>query len=977
MASLEDTQLITQGAQLLAAGQTLGLTPDEAMAARKATLRREQRQRRAQRGEREGNRAAAEAFLAEDAAKFNAKGGLTPFERQLALGGNVQADIDDVGFAFGEDPQIIVDSKGRRIENDPRRPQDDDQVYSREEKIRNDVLGEDFLQPEEIAMQREGRGRKQVGLGGMRDALNRLQMAKDQYGFQAFGQEGKEMERLYYALKDDVGDGQQNQRNRQEAQKAVVADARRRRGDVSDAAIASAADRVVREAADKRLVRAQGPEERQVIPAGKGEPAKENFVPPFVLESGNQGVNSEDLRKRVDDEMLARRADGMAFGPQRRGLKIDAAVEREANELAAGPMGAARRIGLKNLAAEKAVKQLGAAGPAAHGNLHEDNLEYGGVNDAANFGQADPLVDSKNRVLGYFGDVNGNMVQLGEVNSVDSANTLNAPKATPMMQWVAENQPAFGKNGVFGVPEADFNEAMALIGDRARGLQGLGLEGMGNPKNLQEVEKVMGAIVGRGQKAGKQFFRFDADLGKNIPVAQPGVPEVMNMLRIPPAQQEMVAFALMQDALANAQDVNQADKQAFRARVARPPGDNVNMNAPELRVDGGLPIDMIKNEKVGRGKKAKGVRAALAAIDQNPVLEALNERGELFGTTPDGKQVLLPEAARIIEGANQARNDAQMPMQAAIKGEGAKRARFVRGSARGMSPSEMEAKFGPENARIAREVMDRYDRAEAARQASPIDPGAVLQRRRDQQMREEGFAAAYKAEEAEKAELVRLMEQGAAVNAPPMLGEKIGGRERVVPAAPAGRRLVVPNDSAFGGPMPIMVKAEGQGNPRVRISESPDWQKQRIQQASTPASIATTVGDSTGNQPAPMIDAGGGMQQPPRSAGPAAPAPAPGGGGPMPDSMRNELFNLPGPYRKKMMSEPDGPGTQREAAINRIKRGAGNQMSEWKDNAKAFATEDKYKVGRRALYSGGTLAGLATVLGLSNIGKEERQEEQV
>ena len=102
------------------------------------------------------------------------------------------------------------------------------------------------------------------------------------------------------------------------------------------------------------------------------------------------------------------------------------------------------------------------------------------------------------------------------------------------------------------------------------------------------------------------------------------------------------------------------------------------MNASELRTDGGTPIDMIVNEKVGRGKKRQGVRAALAAIDGDAVVNALNARDELFTTAivkdrngnPKEIQVLLPEAARLIEGARQARNDAQMPMQGAIKGEG-------------------------------------------------------------------------------------------------------------------------------------------------------------------------------------------------------------------------------------------------------------------------------------------------------------------
>ena len=879
-------------------------------------------------------------------------------------------------WAFGEDPQWERDDKGNIRGSEPRRPQDFDQHQFpmrggargnfdqdiRDRMIDAGAILDENIDTEEKVRLREGRnvlvggaqggvrivnGKRVVtpakqpvlaqvgGRGGMRDALERLQMAKDQYGFQAFGQEGEEMERLYKALQNDLGDGQQNQKQREEAQRAVLADAERRRGNVSDDAIASAGDRAVREAADKRLVRAQGPVERQVRPATRGLPEKVNMVPPFVLQGGNQvidqfkdpqgnqvqvrrapierfapgvridqpNVNPAAVGQRVIEEAVARRADGRAGGPEFRAIMNEAAAGAEAARLGDNNAGIARQFAQQNLDAVPPIAQLGAAGPAAHGDLHEDNLRFGGVERANNFGQADPLVDAKGNVLAYFGDEGGNMVQLGEVNSVDSANTLNAPKATPMMQWVAENQPAYGKNDVFGVPEADFNEAMALIGDRARGLQGLGLEGMGNPRNLQEVEKVMGAVVGRGQAAGKQFYRFDKELGKNVAVAQPGVAEVMNMMRIPPAQQEMVAFALMQDALANAQDVNQKDKQAFRARVARPPGKNVNMNAPELRVDGGTPIDMIKNEKVGRGKKARGVRAALAAINEDPVREALAARGELYteGFIEDARgnvrkgQVLLPEAARIIEGARQARNAAQMPMQAAIRGEGVQRARFVSPAGRKMSTQQMVEKYGAENAGIAKEVMARYDRDEAARQASPIDPGAEIQRRKDAQIASMGRRAERDFEN------VQLQRMG---------------------VGPKSTRPVQP-----------------------------------IAKAATPASIAPQPGAGTGSQPVPMIDAGGGMQKPPTSRGAAAPAP--GAGGPMPESMRNKLFSLPGPYEKKLMGEPDGP--------ERASSAAGRQI-------KDIATNRKYQRGRRIAYgAGGTIAGLAAALGISNIGKEEEE----
>ena len=72
--TLENTQELINGAEVLAAGRTLGMSDDETIALRNQTRRREQRENRAKRAEREGNREEAEKFLASDEAKFASKG---------------------------------------------------------------------------------------------------------------------------------------------------------------------------------------------------------------------------------------------------------------------------------------------------------------------------------------------------------------------------------------------------------------------------------------------------------------------------------------------------------------------------------------------------------------------------------------------------------------------------------------------------------------------------------------------------------------------------------------------------------------------------------------------------------------------------------------------------------------------------------------------------------------------------------------
>ena len=171
---------------------------------------------------------------------------------------------------------------------------------------------------------------------------------------------------------------------------------------------------------------------------------------------------------------------------------------------------------------------------------------------------------------------------------------------------------------------------------------------------------------------------------------------------------------------------------------------------------------MINNEKVGRGKKAKGVRAGLAAINDEGVMNALNEQGQLIDVADKdvfikdklvqrkGQKVLLPEAARIIAGAQQARNDAQMPMQAAIKGEGPERARFIRGADRGLNEAQLIAKHGGLRGAQAAEIQRRAVEDEGLRRkeaSAKTDPIAVEQRKRDAEIAKVAKQGRYNAED--------------------------------------------------------------------------------------------------------------------------------------------------------------------------------------------------------------------------------------
>ena len=118
------------GAEVLGAGRTLGLSDDETIATKRATLRRQQRDRRAQRGEREGNRAAAEEFLAQQDAIFQSKGGNRRTD-QVVENVRVEEDFPD---PFGSNTEYIYDDKGFLVET--RDSGEDFQTYDDEERER-------------------------------------------------------------------------------------------------------------------------------------------------------------------------------------------------------------------------------------------------------------------------------------------------------------------------------------------------------------------------------------------------------------------------------------------------------------------------------------------------------------------------------------------------------------------------------------------------------------------------------------------------------------------------------------------------------------------------------------------------------------------------------------------------------------------------------------------------------------------------
>ena len=352
------------------------------------------------------------------------------------------------------------------------------------------------------------------------------------------------------------------------------------------------------------------------------------------------------------------------------------------------------------------------------------------------------------------------------------------------------------------------------------------------------------------------------------------------------------------------------------------------MNVGEMRPDGGSALQKIVNEKVGRGKQAKSARAGLAGISEEALVRSLRDSGKLL----DENGNLMPDAKQMIEGARMAREDAQRPLIGALASEGAPRAAFIRGKDRGRGEAALARQYGASQASTAAGVEQRYLADRAKREAAVMGGSeAPLRNYMDNQFFTQTQARnaelSQQGEAAERAEIARLMTEGARGKVGP--NELYGGRMVSNPLVP-GQRLEVPA--------------------QFRNSAQPTQQ----------APVAPDPGVPTGNQPAPMSDAGsGGMKPPTRTAV---------SGGPMPDDMRQELFSLPDREGNTFMSKPEGPESQVAAYGGRAKRKV-------ERGVKDFLTKPHYKtgrqIGRRSLYGFGAGAALATVLNLAN---EDEQE---
>ena len=580
---------------------------------------------------------------------------------------------DNAPDPFGEAPEQAYDDRGQKV-GEARRPQDDFRpadakpgrnagrnILVREEKVRAGALPEEFLAPEEVAEGNEGRKR------GFLDAEN------------LGGPNGDRDVRV------NPGAG---------APGRGVADAlaqlRMGQEQYGSAAFPGIDRAIERLEEDNQPGRIGLRNERKLAAQAVAADAR-----PF---------NTAEIDQIVAAELNNRFGGEFGWNQPVRAMPIDAKVKAEA-EIRAGLEGRGGQNALM-----QAVNQDAAIRRAER---------QGRLGDQRGQRILDEMDEIRN--LGFVKDLGpaGEVEFVKPVNAPDTSQALNAPQGPlPREQrWMVDHLPNYGREGgdSFGYPQVGILEEGKLFADRLRAT------GVNVPRaevrNLAELQQAADFVARDAAAKGERLGRYDKAAGGMVFTDNPGIQEVLYKLRYADGEVERLANAMNQvemQRIAGGPNATRAEMFAERVPGGIGKGVQVYGNNPNMRADAGVPLALIKNEKVGRGKAAKGVRAELANIGPEDVVRQLDAAGMLYTQDASGQKIMLPEAANIIAGADAARTDAQMAIQGGIRGE-VPRANFIRGDVRKMGRPERVRRFGKQNADAAGRVEANFLAGEEAR----------------------------------------------------------------------------------------------------------------------------------------------------------------------------------------------------------------------------------------------------------------------
>ena len=207
--------------------------------------------------------------------------------------------------------------------------------------------------------------------------------------------------------------------------------------------------------------------------------------------------------------------------------------------------------------------------------------------------------------------------QFRGANTPNTAQVANAPQPQNAQTWMSENLPSPREGGrVFNdYPQVDITLSTTNFAQKLRELDGYGLGNVSsNIRSAAELQKVTDYIVQKSGEMGKPLYLKNEE-GKNVRSANPGVAEVMQLLRMSDTEKQQLANALYQIETAQPS----AARETYQTRSGSPTV-GVTFNAPEA-IEGSMAattdVARIPAGSTIAGPEGKriGIRQALQGLD--------------------------------------------------------------------------------------------------------------------------------------------------------------------------------------------------------------------------------------------------------------------------------------------------------------------------------------------------------------------------
>ena len=651
---------------------------------------------------REGNQAAALEYLAQNDAEYDFVG--SPVDEadlirtlEIQAGENPQELFDESGLqdkSKKQDYEIKREKANRVSKNENSRRADRFQAKAEEAAERQKTFDFGLVPLGDAAVSdSEGQAVMAGRSGGPVDAYNAIQ-AKVQSGeididAPVPGGNGNTVRDVLRRIEETEFPGIRRDRDIEQGRNAVADSRRRREARFLDSEIADIASTRARRMGDNKV--------NEVAAFDPSDKDYKNTV------------------SAIEDELIARRDFAEEGGFDSNRAETIRNLQDEAFDLSRSDERQKFNQGRRNLDRIEQIKAIGAVKDKNPANMTREAM----FDDSASYETAARMVGPDGTTVGY-ADPRGEAF-LGDINSSNTANMQNAPQLPRGYDWVAQNVGGSGgRPGATSFGEPSDVDITGTLRDFVRRVNTGEDDGIiSDIRSMGEFEGAVDRVIQKAEQKGDSLFSFSTEAGKNTAATAPGVDEVLNKLHYSSPDKARLAQALYQLSAAQESGVNQDYKDSYASRTAGPTKD-VNFGS----IGDNLGLAKVRNEKVGKGKNRKEVRAALSNLSD-------------------------PDAAK--------------PFIGAVEGEGAPRAQFLSAGAAKMTPEQRIAKYGAANGGIANAVEARAEEGRLAREERmkpKSDPLATQQRALDSEFAEKGRQIELDKNAREIGELRRLQAAG-------------------------------------------------------------------------------------------------------------------------------------------------------------------------------------------------------------------------